>query len=919
MHLHSAPGHFSLTHDTFHLGGGRPAAVLASADGLTEQRLEIHGEPTEQRTTVDTPVGRIAVSAWTWQLAGGHYLRWSVGTCADGTGCTVSVDFFNGGPQPVYLRELISFASDPDGCTVSDDPAHWLLTGFMHSTRVGTLAQKLPSVNDDERKMWHGFGLPVPYPLSPLPEANDGHWRALNDSALLVGPQNTIACAAVGSPEATVRFAFTVHGHKNSCQFSSEMSDVVVESGEWRQGQDIAILVGTHAPICERLMRWIAATHGARTHQPTAAGWCSWYHHGQAVAASDVIAIAEYAQHTGIPLPVIQIDDGFQCQVGDWACNDRFPHGWAPVIGAIHDAGSVPGVWLAPLAVHESTELFRHHPEWIQRDASGALVGEANNWGPRSRWLDPTHPQAAAWLRTLLSEHRDLGFRYFKIDFNSINAVSCVAPHATRLHNKRRTAFQALRDLYQLYREAIGEDSYLLACIGFTRAVAGWADASRIGPDSSSVWDAAHPCCFRACIEAVGQNAWANGILFANDPDVSYTRPRSLLTVAEWQTWHGFVGLLGGLALISEPLYMPDLLAGSAKVHWDGEFLHLEATVHDQHIARSDPPFHGSCVDWFVERDGRVAQIWLQPADSSGPARALRRENEKYLPIPEITVTSQQSSDGYVLTMRAPLSYWGFASTQRNIRWAAKAGAVLDRATAETRHTCTTGENQAPWDSVTDYRSIAHGETQSEPLRQKGWSGTEAEYERLNPPVPERGLSLNPSDPQHGRFGFTVQRPWGQWAVIQAWNPAATPADLSVSLTQFPDTPCHVWSYWDGAYLGVHKEKYTVQAVAAHGPALLRVTPDQPNKPVLVGSDLHIGCGAAEIDQVTCSAGRMSIALNDGGARQGGLCIAWPGTMQVVESQGCQAQIERGPDQCWKIALSARVRGQIHHIIVAYS
>jgi hypothetical protein len=100
----------------------------------------------------------------------------------------------------------------------------------------------------------------------------------------------------------------------------------------------------------------------------------------------------------------------------------------------------------------------------------------------------------------------------------------------------------------------MGEDTYLLSCSQLTRATIGYADASRIGPDSSPRWHAPHPCCIRDSIRAVGGTAWANGLLYANDPDVSYMLPRGNLTLDELRTWHGFVGLLGGLAMVSEPL-----------------------------------------------------------------------------------------------------------------------------------------------------------------------------------------------------------------------------------------------------------------------------------------------------------------------------------------------------------------------------
>lgn len=59
------------------------------------------------------------------------------------------------------------------------------------------------------------------------------------------------------------------------------------------------------------------------------------------------------------------------------------------------------------------------------------------------------------------------------------------------------------------------------------------------------------------CISAIGSTALANGILFANDPDVTFTRLDDLNTQAV-RTWHSFVGLLGGLMMTSDVINRED-------------------------------------------------------------------------------------------------------------------------------------------------------------------------------------------------------------------------------------------------------------------------------------------------------------------------------------------------------------------------
>ena len=192
--------------------------------------------------------------------------------------------------------------------------------------------------------------------------------------------------------------------------------------------------------------------------------------------------------------------------------------------------------------------LFREHPDWFQKGMDGKVLGTADE----EQYLDPTHPGARKFIRAMVRNARAEGFRYFKIDYNQVD-------HNCRYFNPKKTRFEAFRDLYTLYREEMG-DSYLLACADYERATFGLADASRTGWDSRAYWDFAPgkpPICILEAIRCLGQTSALNQVLLANDPDVTYLKPRDTLTEEELCTWHGFVGLLGGTMMISEPLQNP--------------------------------------------------------------------------------------------------------------------------------------------------------------------------------------------------------------------------------------------------------------------------------------------------------------------------------------------------------------------------
>ena len=166
-----------------------------------------------------------------------------------------------------------------------------------------------------------------------------------------------------------------------------------------------------------------------------------------------------------------------------------------------------------------------------------------------------SHPEVRKFIRKSLTDRVAEGFRYFKLDFLWIRGETLA-----KRFDQKKTRLQLARDVCQLYREAIGEDSYLLSCVGgYNRGTYGYADAARIGTDTSAAFKKLYDgVCMADCLNATGSTAWSNGILFANDPDVTYLHMGDSEVK---RTWLGYVGLLGGLALTSEPLNQLDAAA----------------------------------------------------------------------------------------------------------------------------------------------------------------------------------------------------------------------------------------------------------------------------------------------------------------------------------------------------------------------
>ncbi len=84
------------------------------------------------------------------------------------------------------------------------------------------------------------------------------------------------------------------------------------------------------------------------------------------------------------------------------------------------------------------------------------------------------------------------------------------------------------------------------------------------------------------------------------------------------------------------------------------------------------------------------------------------------------------------------------------------------------------------------------------------------------------------------------------------WNPGTSEAAITLDFARAgldPQRRYAVWSFWDNRYLGVAKGSWTTPTLAPSASQHLCFTDldRTPNKPVLVGSNLHIFCGGAEI------------------------------------------------------------------------
>ena len=266
----------------------------------------------------------------------------------------------------------------------------------------------------------------------------------------------------------------------------------------------------------QALARWgegFAASAGVGPLSPPPTVWCSWYHYFERVTQADVEENVAAIGELELPVDVVQIDDGYQAEIGDWlTLSDRFAS-LERVVADIRGAGFRAGIWVAPFLVGERSALAREHPDRLVPD-----VLPGTGWpDQRLAALDATSPGGEAWLREVFGTLRAMGVDYFKIDFIYAGAVE------GRRADPSVDGVAAYRHGLRVIREAIGPESYLLGCGAPILPSVGLVDAMRVGPDIAHHvepldGDQSQPS-QRAATRNSRARAWQQGRFWVNDAD----------------------------------------------------------------------------------------------------------------------------------------------------------------------------------------------------------------------------------------------------------------------------------------------------------------------------------------------------------------------------------------------------------------
>jgi alpha-galactosidase len=301
---------------------------------------------------------------------------------------------------------------------------------------------------------------------------------------------------------------------------------------------------GSHG-IAGALARWaddLVARLDLPRPRPVGPMWCSWYRYWDKVTDEQVLDDLGRFEPAGIDVRIVQIDDGYQAEIGDWLEPRPGFGDLAALVRRITDTGRHSGVWTAPFLAGHRSRLWRQHPDWFL-----AGVDAGYGWEQDLAALDLTHPGALDHLATVFRGFRDMGLSVYKLDF--LYAGALPGPHARPM-----SPIEAYRQGLRAIRDAVGPDAVLLGCGAPIFPSLGLVDVMRVSPDTAVRLE--HPSGDRSlpssrnALDTGMAREWQHGRFWINDPDCLLAMDR----MEGRERWAGWIERSAGLRTSSDAI-----------------------------------------------------------------------------------------------------------------------------------------------------------------------------------------------------------------------------------------------------------------------------------------------------------------------------------------------------------------------------
>ena len=132
---------------------------------------------------------------------------------------------------------------------------------------------------------------------------------------------------------------------------------------------------------------------------------------------------------------------------------NKFKSGLKPIVDKIHEKNMLAGIWLAPFAAEEASELFKNHKDWFLKDQNNEFIKAGCNWNGFYA-LDLTKEEVRKYIKECLEYYSNLGFDFFKLDF--VYAASIVVPKGYTRSEWQNYTYSFLRNILK--------DKLILGC-----------------------------------------------------------------------------------------------------------------------------------------------------------------------------------------------------------------------------------------------------------------------------------------------------------------------------------------------------------------------------------------------------------------------------------------------------------------------
>lgn len=353
---------------------------------------------------------------------------------------------------------------------------------------------------------------------------------------------------------------FVYDKEKKSVSAYADLFGRKLDVGEKLTLESLVILRGEKLErLLEEYASLVASENNLNADKKMRVGWCSWYHYFTDITYEElkknISILKRLRDEKGLPYRFVQIDDGYQKDIGDWlVTNSKFPEGLTGIVRAIKEAGFIPGIWLAPFSISETSSIFLEHPDWLVKTESGEPKLAYRNWNKNIYALDLSSEEVLNWLKDLFKSLKEKGFDYFKIDFLFAGAIP-------GKREKDISPIEAYRLGMKVIREAIG-DSFLLGCGAPLLPSIGLVDGMRISADTAPYWKEDTIVPFpnaKVALRNVVTRYFMHQKWWNNDPDCLLLRNEKIeLSENERKLYSLVSGALSGMILESDDMELVD-------------------------------------------------------------------------------------------------------------------------------------------------------------------------------------------------------------------------------------------------------------------------------------------------------------------------------------------------------------------------